>query len=204
MEKDEKLSIRKPKKGNNSRAFYRRQKEGFYDKFIQGKGIDIGCATHERSISEHVTLWDQKIGSGDATVMEGVPDNKYSYVMASHILEHIDDREAALRQWLRILKPGGHLIVCVPDRDLFENKKELPSIYNRHHKCFFLLDKSEPPDTFSFVELLETVSDEAELVYAKLCGDDWPGQDNTEDHHHRKVHPVGEFQIEAVLRKKIK
>ena len=195
-------SWRRPLKGNNSRAFERRAKEGFYEKFITGVGLDIGCSTHERSISPKAILWDRQIGSGDATYMEGAIDNLYSYVMASHILEHIVDRETALKSWIRIVKPGGHLIVCVPERDLFETKKTLPSIYNHDHKCFFLLDKSEPPDTYSFLDLLKTIEDEAELVYAKVCSDNWPGQDNLAPENERKENPIGEFQIEAVLRKK--
>jgi len=197
-----KSKIRKPLKGNNSRAYERRLSEGFYKKYIVGNGLDIGCSSHERSISTDVKLWDKTLGSGDATHMKGVPDNKYSYVMASHILEHIHDRETALKNWIRIVKPGGYLIVCVPDRDLYENKKTLPSKYNRDHKCFFLLDKAEKPDTHSFKETLEILNPFAELVYIKLCDDNWPGQDNVGPEHHRKLHPVGEFQIEAVLKKK--
>lgn len=194
--------IRKALKGNNSRAHARRLSEGFYEKYITGKGLDIGCSSHERSIAPNVDLWDKVLGSGDATHMEGIPDNKYSYVLASHILEHIVDRETALKNWIRIVKPGGYLIVCVPDRDLFENKKTLPSVYNHDHKCFFLLDKSEPPDTISFTETLNVLNPYADLVYVKLCGDNWPGQDNCGPEHHRKENPVGEFQLEAVLRKK--
>ena len=198
-------NFRKPLKGNNSRAHERRVAENFYSKFILGTGLDIGCNSHERSISPSVQLWDKTLGSGDATHMSGVPDDEFSYVMASHILEHIEDRETALKNWIRIVKPGGHLIVCVPDRDLYEGKKTLPSIHNRDHKCFFLLDKSEEPDTYSFKQTLKVLEPVAELVYAKLCSDNWPGQENTasDPKYHRKQNPVGEFQIEAVLRKKV-
>jgi len=191
-----------PSMGNNARAHNRRIREGFYDNFIAGHGLDIGCSVRKRSISADAILWDRQLGHGDATFLEQVSDNSFDYVMASHILEHIVDREEALRNWVRVTKPGGYLIVCVPERDLFEEKKTLPSLYNHDHKCFFKLDESEPPDTFSLVDLLKTAKDESDILYAKVCSENWNGQKNRTPENARKIYPVGEFQIEAVLRKK--
>ena len=191
-----------PSMGNNARAHDRRLIEGFYDNFIVGKGLDIGCSVRQRSISADATLWDRQIGSGDATFLEEVEDNSYDYVMASHILEHIVDREEALRNWIRVVKPGGYLIVCVPERDLFEEKKTLPSLHNHDHKCFFKLDESEPPDTVNLTDLLGLLAEESEIVYAKVCSEKWPGQKDKRAENTRKHYPVGEFQIEAVLRKR--
>lgn len=44
-------------------------------------------------------------------------DNVFDMVIASHILEHlpIKDAEKTLKEWLRILKPEGKLVVKVPD-----------------------------------------------------------------------------------------
>jgi SAM-dependent methyltransferase len=44
-------------------------------------------------------------------------DNAFDLIYASHVLEHIVwyQTEAALREWIRILKPGGVLEVWVPD-----------------------------------------------------------------------------------------
>jgi SAM-dependent methyltransferase len=41
-------------------------------------------------------------------------DDSFDFLIASDVLEHIADEEAALRNWLRLLKPGGRLLVCVP------------------------------------------------------------------------------------------
>ena len=49
----------------------------------------------------------------------GLPfqDNTYDLIYASHILEHIPwyKTEDALREWVRVLKPGGTLEIWVPD-----------------------------------------------------------------------------------------
>ena len=44
-------------------------------------------------------------------------DNTFSLIYASHILEHIPwyQAEDVLQEWVRVIKPGGHLEVWVPD-----------------------------------------------------------------------------------------
>lgn len=38
-------------------------------------------------------------------------------VFSSHLLEHIVDHEAALAEWWRLVKTGGHLVLYLPHRD---------------------------------------------------------------------------------------
>jgi SAM-dependent methyltransferase len=43
-------------------------------------------------------------------------DAPFDLILAFHVLEHIPDVGDELRQWKRLLKPDGHLIVEVPNR----------------------------------------------------------------------------------------
>lgn len=43
-------------------------------------------------------------------------DNSCSLVVASHVLEHLADPAKALKEWLRVLTPGGEVLVAVPDQ----------------------------------------------------------------------------------------
>jgi len=197
-------SWRKPRKGNNSRAHNRRVEEKFYEKYITGKGIDIGCTYHERSITPTVQLWDLKTRpGGDATFMNGVADNTYDYVLASHILEHLEDPAKAITNWFRIVKPGGYLMICVPERDLFELKKELPSDFNTEHKWYFKLDQFDLPVTLSFKDILDfSLPKNSKIEYVKVCSDNWePIQYKRTREMIQKSYPVGEFQIETVIKK---
>lgn len=108
--------------------------------FFQGVGIDIGCGS-DPYMPLHATFvdtWDKP--QGDAQLMQGVESNVYDFVHSSHCLEHLKNPREALVNWVRILKPGGHLIVTVPDWYLYEHK-EWPSRYNPDHKWAFTMDR---------------------------------------------------------------
>ena len=92
----------------------------FRERYFVGAGIDIGAgnAPLSRHIGQFpgmrsVRAWD--IGDVDAQFMMHVPDAAFDFVHSSHCLEHLADPRVALQHWLRILKPGGYLIVTVPD-----------------------------------------------------------------------------------------
>ncbi len=58
---------------------------------------------------------------GNANDLSRFPDNTFSAVYASHVLEHFDYKGellATLVEWSRVLKPGGVLSVSVPDLDV--------------------------------------------------------------------------------------
>ena len=45
-----------------------------------------------------------------------IPDNTYDVVICNHVLEHVKDANVAMREILRVLKPGGWAILLVPIR----------------------------------------------------------------------------------------
>ncbi len=57
----------------------------------------------------------------------GLPDNSYDVVIASHVLEHVDDARA-LSEIARILRPGGQLIAMVPLIEGWSQSYEDPDI----------------------------------------------------------------------------
>lgn len=141
----------------------RRVREGFFEKYCQGKGIDIGYGGDP--VTPTVRGWD--IEDGDAHVMPGVAEGSYDFVYSSSSLEHMDDPVKAVTRWWQILKPGGYLIISVPDRDLFEKKPTLPSRFSADHKHFFLLDRDDPPDTMGLVQLVQRTCPGAEILEAR-------------------------------------
>ena len=108
----------------------------FIVKYLTGKLIDIGAG------NDLVCEWAERfdIEDGDANhILQHRAASSYDAVHSSHCLEHMHDPEAALKQWWDLLKPGGFLVVVVPDEDLYEQGM-WPSRFNGDHKVTFRLD----------------------------------------------------------------
>jgi ubiquinone/menaquinone biosynthesis C-methylase UbiE len=43
-----------------------------------------------------------------------LPDGSFDSILCSHVLEHVEDDAAAMRELRRVVKPGGWAIVMVP------------------------------------------------------------------------------------------
>jgi len=57
---------------------------------------------------------------GDAVDLSRFADDSFAAIYASHVLEHFDYKDklvTALREWQRVLAPGGVLHLSVPDLD---------------------------------------------------------------------------------------
>jgi SAM-dependent methyltransferase len=179
-------------RGETKKARLRRAREGFFGRFILGDGIDIGCQIDP--VVERFRKWDLILGDSDATLMEGVPDDIYDTVYASHILEHLENPETAVRNWFRITSPGGHMIIVVPHRDLYERKDQPPSNWNWQHKFFFLPDKEEPPGVLSLQAVINRAIPNANILSLRVLNDGWEERPKT-------VHATGEYSIEAIVKK---
>ncbi len=84
--------------------------------WCKGKGLDPGAG--HRTFSSDVTTLDRL--SQEAHIRgtaECLPfkDGTFDFVITSHLLEHIQDTRAALKEWLRVVKLGGHVVSIIPD-----------------------------------------------------------------------------------------
>lgn len=100
-------------------------------RYTRGRGLDLGCGPHK--------VFPHAIGVDNykATAQFGVemrPDvacdcarldvfgsASMDWVFSSHLLEHIKDYRAALKDWFRVIKHGGYLILYVPHKELYPN-----------------------------------------------------------------------------------
>jgi SAM-dependent methyltransferase len=61
----------------------------------------------------------------EATDLHGIADDRYDFVLSSHSLEHTADPVKALKEWTRIVKPGGAIMILLPDyRRTFDHRRK--------------------------------------------------------------------------------
>jgi len=147
------------KKTNNIRG------KVFLEKYFSGKIIDIGAG--EDLVCDAAERFDQD--DGDANHITRYRDlDTYDTVHSSHCLEHMHDPEKALLEWWKLIKPGGYLVLVVPDEDLYE-QGFWPSRFNRDHKATFTLNnkKSWSPVSFNILELVSSLPN-SEIISAEI------------------------------------
>lgn len=190
-----------------SKSAKRRYYDGaFHSRYFVGDGVDIGGGPDplEQYLSAFYGMnscrtWDME--DGDAQFMQGVADNTFDFVHSSHSLEHMVDVKLALDNWVRILKPGGYLVITVPDEDLYE-QGEWPSRFNSDHKWSFTLykQKSLLPKSVNVIDLVKDFSARMSLERLQQQRDFFRqeipvGIDQT-------MTPVAECSIEIIWQKK--
>lgn len=127
-------------RGGTSLAVKRRIASG--QPYFSGHGIDIGgghdCLDQYAAALgfESCKNWDMP--DGDAQYLATVPDGAYDFLHSSHCLEHMVDPGVALTNWIRVVRPGGHLVITIPDEELYEHL-HWPSRYNADHKWSFTI-----------------------------------------------------------------
>jgi SAM-dependent methyltransferase len=180
--------------GETSKARERRTREGWFLKYIVCPGVDVGGGADALGLG--LDVYDMNFGDGrDATFMADIPDDNYNTVYASHVLEHLDAPKIALQNWFRVLKPGGHLIVCVPHKGLYEKKDSPPSRWNPEHKTFWIASGECEWPTMGLVDTVKQAIPEANVVSLRIIND---GYDHSLPDD---VHPVGEYSIEIIVKK---
>jgi SAM-dependent methyltransferase len=111
-----------------------------------------------------------------------LPAASYDVVMANHVLEHIPDDRAAMRELFRLLKPGGFALLTVPINATRDDTYENPSItafsdrwahFSAHdHLRYYGLDFADRLSETGFQVETFRVSPEDEVKYG-LLRDEW-------------------------------
>jgi len=177
----------------------------FLTDYFVGCGVDIGGKPDPLLLYSElfplitdVRIWD--LEDGDAQFMENVADSTFDFVHSSHCLEHLVDPFVGIQNWFRILKDGGHLIITIPDEDLYE-QGVWPSTYNLDHKWTFSINKenSWSPKSVNVFELISSLGDKVEVKKIEILDSGYryslPRYDQTST-------PIGESAIEIILRKR--
>ena len=117
--------------------------------YTKGKGLDLGCGPHKPfphfigvDNGNHALFgWNFKpdVFVETCEKMDIFASQSMDFVFSSHLLEHIEDYPAALKEWYRVLKVGGYLILYLPDEDEYPKVGEEKA--NPEHKWNVNYDK---------------------------------------------------------------
>src|SRR5262245_28715209 len=123
--------------GNETtKARARRRREGYFEWVFLGDGIDIGCG--DDPVTADCLRWDRE--QGDAQDLPGIAAASFDWVYSNHCLEDLPNPWRAIHRWWEVLRPGGRLLLVVPDEDLYE-QGIWPSRFNGEHRWSFTLHK---------------------------------------------------------------
>jgi len=95
--------------------------------FIFGHGLDLGCGCWKLKVEKTPSYSCLGIDGGhsmmackeadiiaDVANLTMLTNESFDYVYSSHTLEDMPYHEAVLREWWRLIKPGGNLILYLP------------------------------------------------------------------------------------------
>jgi predicted SAM-dependent methyltransferase len=90
-------------------------------KYCEGQGLDIGCGvTKIKPEAIGIDLYHPDADMHvDARTLDFYPANHFDFIYSSHLLEELQNTEATLRDWLRIIKIGGRIVLYQADRDFY-------------------------------------------------------------------------------------
>lgn len=147
---------------------------------VHKTGVDLGYggdSIYPTAINVDLHQPYAKTGSdpqhirGDATRLKWFADESLDYVYSSHLLEDFPNTEEILTEWLRVLAPGGMLILCLPDEQKYRAYcKANGQGRNMHHSIEDMsLDYMLPIlcDLGMDIKLAKEVNDFSFLIVAK-------------------------------------
>jgi len=102
--------------------------------YLRGQGVDLGAGDfkilpHAISVDNmHHAVFGHTVRPDvfiqDAADLSVFGSQTMDFVYSSHLLEHMVDPKACLKEWYRLVKPGGYLILYLPHEDLYPKMGE--------------------------------------------------------------------------------
>jgi len=90
-------------------------------KYCQGQGLDLGCGfskIKKNAIGIDIVSPMADMNT-DARSLREFPDEHFDYIFSSHFLEEVQNIEATLKEWVRVIKKGGNIVLYQADREYY-------------------------------------------------------------------------------------
>jgi predicted SAM-dependent methyltransferase len=123
--------------------------------YIQGEGLELGALNNPLPVSPRANVRYVDFATAedvaeqfpghtvkapdivdDAVTLTSIEGCSQDFVIACHILEHLEDPIGAIKTWFRVLKPDGVLFMSIPDRrftfDFYRKVTPLAHLFADH------------------------------------------------------------------------
>jgi len=150
--------------------------------YVFGHGLDLGCGSWKLKVEKTPSYSCLGVDAGlsqasckeadiigDVSNLAIFADESFDYVYSSHTLEDLPYPESVLREWWRLIKPGGNLILYLPLTqsvakklgrkdwmNFYPNKGEWGANFNHQRD----LEPQEIRDAISSIGQAEVLADE--------------------------------------------
>lgn len=122
--------------------------------------VDVGCGTGATAvllqqygtvigvdISPLALSWSRRRGLNNLLLAAAerlpIAFQSVDVVVATDILEHLDDDVAVLREFHRVLKPGGYVVVTVPAYSILWSEHDLALMHRRRYVARALAKRAQ-------------------------------------------------------------
>lgn len=122
--------------------------------YTNGTGLDLGCGQFKAfphfigvDNGHHWGMKGVDVAVKTCEDLSLFAGHSMDFVFSSHLLEHIVDTASALKEWWRVIKPGGYLVLYLPHKNFYPNVGQEGA--NPDHKHDFM-----PADVIAHMEKL--------------------------------------------------
>jgi SAM-dependent methyltransferase len=175
-------------------------------RYIHGDGIEIGALYRPQRVPKDARVryvdfadaealvemnpnvwWAQPVDVIDnGETLEKFDDDSLDFLMAHHMLEHVEDPIGTLKTFLRVVRPGGIVYITLPDpRYSFDSRRERTTVEH------VVRDHEEGPEGSRQGHYVEW----ATLVDSSKTAEEYAAEDA---HHHFHVWELTTF-LELLL-----
>lgn len=100
-----------------------------FDEYVKnnpGKNVDNDTTLAKLMLEYNTVMNVDIVADGDILPFA---DNSWDFVVSSHVCEHFHNPVKAIREWLRVVKPGGYVYMIVPHKErTFDKDKPLTTL----------------------------------------------------------------------------
>lgn len=101
---------------------------------LQSTAIQLDLITTSQLRAQYPEMADRQFVDvqilDNGNYLKSIADNSMDFLFSSHVLEHMENVIAAVVNWLRVVRPGKHVLMAIPQKNNFIDKDRTPTEFS--------------------------------------------------------------------------